>query len=170
MIELLPLLPFILLLLFAAGSDIATMTIPNWVSIAMAALFPAVALALGMPLTQIGMHVLCGAAMLIVCYLMFSASIMGGGDAKLIAAAAVWTGFGALGPFVVWIALTGGVIALALLVTRKWVKPDPARPAFLNRLLKPRGGVPYAVAIMAGGLAVLDSLTLGAPALLAPGG
>lgn len=164
MIDLLPLAPFVLLLLIAAGSDIATMTIPNWVSIAMAALFPVVALALGMPLMQIGLHLLCGAAMLVICYLLFSAKIMGGGDAKLIAAAAIWTGFGALGPFVLWIALVGGLIALVLLITRKWVKPDPARPAFLNRLLKPRGGVPYAVAIMAGGLAVLDTLTIGAAA------
>lgn len=168
MTELLPLLPFVGLLLVAAFTDVTTMQIPNWVSIAMAALFPLAAFTVGMPLAQIGLHVLFGAGVLVLGFVLFQFGVIGGGDAKLIAAAAVWTGLTAFAPFAVWTTLAGGVMALVLLVARKFVKQADTRPAFVNRLLKPRGGVPYGLAIMTGGLMVLSALPLSASALTLP--
>jgi prepilin peptidase CpaA len=168
MLEILPLAAFVALLLIAAGSDVATMTIPNWVSIALAAAFPVAALITGMPLQAIGLHLLFGFLVLAIGFLMFQVGLMGGGDAKLIAAGAVWTGFGAFLPFALGTVVTGGVIALLLLMVRSRVKPAEARPAFVNRLLKPRGGVPYGVAIMVGGLAALSALPFPTHALTLP--
>ena len=37
--------------------------------------------------------------------------LFGGGDAKLLAATAVWTGFGAFPQFLFWTALAGGALA-----------------------------------------------------------
>ncbi|HVZ99420.1 MAG TPA: prepilin peptidase [Caulobacterales bacterium] len=158
MLEALPSALFVVLLLFAACSDVATMKIPNWLSIVLAAAFPLSALATGMPLPAIGLHLAFGFAVLAVGFLMFQFGLMGGGDAKLIAAASVWTGLGAFLPFAAWTMIAGGVMAAVLLFARYRLKPDAARPAFVNRLLKPRGGVPYGVAIMAGGLAALNTL------------
>lgn len=158
MFDLLALAAFSGLLLVAACSDVATMTIPNWVCATLAALFPLAALIAGVPLATIGLHLLWGFAILAIGFLLFQIQIFGGGDAKLIAAAAVWTGFAAFGSFIMWTALAGGVMALVLLVTRKRMKPADTRPAFVNRLLKLRGGVPYGVAIMTGGLMVLNAL------------
>ncbi len=155
MLDALPLAIAASLLLYAAASDVASMTIPNWVSIALAGAFPIVALAQDAPLTLIGLHLGFGVLMLGVGFLLFQAGVFGGGDAKLIAAAAVWTGLGAFTAFALFTTLSGGLLALSLLIARKYAKPDPARPAFLNRLLQPKGGVPYGVAIAIGGLAAL---------------
>lgn len=168
MFELLPLLAFAGLLVFAACSDVATMTIPNWVSIALAALFPIAALITGQPLIVIGIHLAFGLAVLVVCFFLFQANILGGGDAKLIAAAAVWTGGAAFGTFALWTALVGGGLALIMLGVRWRVKPAETRPAFVNRLLKPRGGVPYGVAIAAGGLMALQALPIASASLTMP--
>jgi prepilin peptidase CpaA len=168
MLDMLALGAFSVLLLIAACSDVASMTIPNWVSAALAAAFPLVALITGMPLATIGLHLLCGVAILAIGFLLFQLNIFGGGDAKLIAAAAVWTGFAAFGSFILWTALAGGVLALTLLIARWRIKPADTRPAFVNRLLKVRSGVPYGVAIMTGGLMVLHALPFEASALTLP--
>lgn len=156
MYEALPLALCASLLLLAAASDVATMTIPNWISIVLAAVFPFAAYLSGVGLGAIGVHLAFGAAVLVICFFLFQAGVMGGGDAKLISAAAVWTGLGAFGAFALWTSLAGGLLALALLIARTRVQPAETRPAFLNRLLKPKGGVPYGVAIAIGAIAALD--------------
>ncbi len=168
MVGLLALTAFAGLLIYAACSDIARLTIPNWVSIAMPALFVAAALFAGMPLAQVGAHLLFGAAILAVGFFLFQASIIGGGDAKLLAAAAVWTGFPAFAPFLFWTAAAGGLLALSLLAARHFVKQAATHPAFVNRLLKHQNGVPYGVAIMAGGLMALPALPFVLDPLTAP--
>lgn len=156
------------LLVYAAISDVRTLTIPNWVSIALAGLFPAAALAAGMNVGDIGMHLLFGFAVLAVGFLLFQANIVGGGDAKLLAAAAAWTGSAAILPFLFWTAMAGGLMALALLAARHFVKQAEANPAFLNRLLKTQSGVPYGLAIMAGGLMAIPALPLAPTTLTLP--
>lgn len=167
-LEIMALVVFVGLLAASAWWDVTTMTIPNWVSIALTALFPVFALLNGMPLAQIGMHLAFGAGILVIGFLLFQINIMGGGDAKMIAATAVWTGLGAFAPFIVWMAIFGGVIAMTLLMARKAVRPGATQPAFVNRLLKPRGGVPYGVAILAGGLMALHALPFAATSLTTP--
>jgi len=142
------------------------MKIPNWVSLALTAAFPLAALLLGMPVKEIGLHLAFGFAVLAIGFLLFQFGVLGGGDAKLIAAAAVWTGVAAFGSFALTTVIAGGIMALILLVARARVKPAETRPAFVNRLLKPRGGVPYGVAIMAGGLAALQALPFTSPLTL----
>jgi prepilin peptidase CpaA len=166
--EFLPLAAFAVLLLVAACSDVATMTIPNWVSIALTALFPVAALIAGQPWIAIGAHLLFGFAVLAVSFFLFQAKVLGGGDAKLIAAAAVWTGGAAFGTFAIWTVLVGGLLALTLLIVRWRIKPAETRPAFVNRLLKPRGGVPYGVAIAVGGLMALHALPMASATLTMP--
>jgi prepilin peptidase CpaA len=168
MLEVLALLPFAALLVVAACSDVATMTIPNWMPVALAAVFPIAALAAGLPLGDIGLHILFGVGILALSFLLFQFNVLGGGDAKLIAAAAVWTGASAFGQFALWTAFAGGVLALLLLATRWKLKPSEARPAFVNRLLRVKGGIPYGVAIMAGGLMVLDALPFAQGSLTLP--
>jgi prepilin peptidase CpaA len=158
MFSILALAAFAGLLLYAACSDIARMIIPNWVSIAMSAAFPVAALAHGMPLSEIGMHVLFGAAVLAVGFFLFAANIFGGGDAKLLAATALWTGFAGFWPFIFWTAIAGGLMALVLLTARQFVKQAETNPPFVNHLLQKQNGIPYGVAIMCGGLIAIPTL------------
>lgn len=164
MFEFVALAPFPALLIYAAASDVARLTIANWISIALAALFIPAALVLGVPLAEIGMHLLFGAAVLAVGFFLFQANIIGGGDAKLLAAASVWTGFPAFLPLMFWTALSGGIMALVLIAARRFVKQVETNPPFVNKLLEHKGGIPYGVAIMTGGLMALPSLA----AVLAP--
>ena len=64
--------------------------------------------------------------------------------------------------------MAGGLIALALLMARQQFAPAPVQPEFVNRLLTPKSGVPYGVAIMLGGLMALPSLPFAEHALTLP--
>ena len=55
-------------LIFGALHDVASMTIPNWLSIAFAVLFPVGSLMLGVPLVTIGWHILAGFIALLICF------------------------------------------------------------------------------------------------------
>jgi prepilin peptidase CpaA len=157
MFELFALAAFAGLLVYAACSDMARLIIPNWVSIALAAIFPVAALIAGAPLMDIGLHLLFGFGALVAGFVLFQFNIIGGGDAKLLAAVSVWTGLAAAIPFVVWTALAGGVMALALLTARQLL-PVGTYPAAVDHLLKKQNGIPYGVAIMIGGLLAIPSL------------
>jgi len=76
----------------------------------------------------------------------------GGGDAKLLGAAAVWMDWPELAVFVLVIALCGGVLAVALVIARTAVAWSglKAGSRLWPRALTPREGLPYAVAIAAG--------------------
>ena len=58
MFEMIALAAFAGLVVYAACSDIARLIIPNWVSIALAAIFPVAALITGAPLMGVGLHIL----------------------------------------------------------------------------------------------------------------
>jgi prepilin peptidase CpaA len=143
-------LAFPLLLIYAAWHDVSTMTIPNWVSIVLGVAFIPAALTAGLPLDQIGMHLVFGAIVLVVCAGLFYLNVFGGGDAKVIAAASLWTGLAASAPFVMGMAIAGGVLAAVLIVLRR-MKFEP-KQAWLARLKSPEEGAPYAVAIAIGAL------------------
>jgi prepilin peptidase CpaA len=168
MIEIIALISFAGLLLYAAASDAASLTIPNWISIALATLFPAFALASGASLAVIGLHLLFGFGVLVVGFFLFQANVIGGGDAKFVAATAVWTGFTAFLPFLFWMAVSGGVMALALLAARQFLSQAETNPPFVNRLLKEQNGIPYGVAIMIGGLVSAPAIPILSSVLTLP--
>jgi prepilin peptidase CpaA len=86
---------------------------------------------------------------------MFAFGWIGGGDAKLFAACALWLGWSASLSYLAITGLAGGALAVALLGMRSvWLRPIAARgPAWFNRLATPGAGVPYGVAIAFGALA-----------------
>ena len=146
------------LLIYAACTDVARLIIPNWVSIALAIAFPIFALASGMALEVLGLHLAIGFAMLVLGFFMFQGGIIGGGDAKLLAATATWAGVAALPLFLFWMGISGGVLAIVLAQARKWTPYVEGAPSFVNKLLTHGGGIPYGVAIMCGGLMAIPAL------------
>lgn len=160
MIAILALAAFAGLLIYAACSDIASLTIPNWISLALVALFPVAALAAGLSFTEIGLHLLFGFGVLVVGFFLFQAGVFGGGDAKLFAAASIWSGFTAFWPLISWMVFAGGIMALAILAARQFVPQAETNPPFVNRLLTGKTGIPYGLAIMIGGLAAIPSMAL----------
>jgi prepilin peptidase CpaA len=151
---------FAALLIVAALSDIATMTIPDWVSIVAVVAFPIAAFAAGLSWQQIALHLAIGVLMFLIGFGLFAANVLGGGDVKVFAAASVWSGLAALAPFTLVMAVSGGALAVIVLAARALAKPNDAQPAFVRRLLDPRRGVPYGVAIAIGALAALPQQPL----------
>jgi prepilin peptidase CpaA len=149
------LLLFPALMAFAAASDLFTMTISNRVSLALAAGFLVVAIVSGMGAYDILSHVGAGAALLAVAFGCFAMGWVGGGDAKVAAAAALWFGFGHLVNYLVYASLFGGALTLLLLQFRQWPLPYPfAGQAWLARLHAKESGIPYGIALAIGALMV----------------
>ena len=84
---------FPLCMAVAAFSDLFTMTIPNRVSMILLASFLIVAPLAGLGLVDIGWHLLAGLCVFAVVFVLFAFNTMGGGDAKVLTASAVWFGF-----------------------------------------------------------------------------
>ncbi len=87
------LMVFPLCLAVAAISDLLTMTIPNRVSAILLASFLIVAPLAGLSPQGIALHLMAGLVVFSVCFSLFAMNVMGGGDAKLLTAAAVWFGW-----------------------------------------------------------------------------
>jgi prepilin peptidase CpaA len=149
------LLLFPALMAFAAASDLFTMTISNRVSLALAAGFLALAPFGGMGLYEVAAHLGAGATVLAVAFGCFAMGWIGGGDAKVAAAAALWFGFGHLLDYLLYASLFGGGLTLLLLQFRQWPLPYMfAGQAWLLRLHAKESGIPYGVALAIGALMI----------------
>ena len=140
-------------LLIAAATDLHEFKIPNWISITLFLAYFAAGLGLGAPASVMLEGLLIGAAGFVIGFALFAARIVGGGDAKLLAAVSPWIGLSSLGTFLFNMAFAGGVLAIALIVFRK-TPPLAiyAQAPWIMRLHQKPKDVPYAVAIAAGGL------------------
>jgi prepilin peptidase CpaA len=119
MIEYAALLIFPLAMAYAAFSDLFTMTISNFISVVLLVAFIAVAVAVGMPWQLVGLHLACGAAVLVITFAMFCFGWIGGGDAKLAAATAVWIGWSQLMSYGLIASVFGGLLPMEL----PWLLP-----------------------------------------------
>lgn len=158
---------FPLLVIIAALKDLTRFIIPNWISIALVLAFYPAALAAGAPLQTIGLSTAVGVCALIVGIATFYAGWMGGGDAKLAAACALWMGWPTVLPFLLATALAGGALALILMRMRSNLfRPYLQRgPAWLAQLATVTDA-PYGVAIAIGALIMLPR----SPLVLSLGG
>lgn len=153
MLEAATLIFFPALMIFAAISDLLTMTISNRVSIALTVLFVVMAFACGLGAADILLHLACGAAMLVLTFCLFARGWIGGGDAKLAAATAIWLGFDNIGDYAVSASALGGLLTLIILGLRKWPLPGIIYSRqWAARLLDPGTGIPYGVALASAGL------------------
>jgi len=87
--------------------------------LALVAAYPLAALSDGFSWQQILWSFALEAMMLLAAIVMFTLRIMGGGDGKLLAATALWTGHEHLMAFLLLTALAGGILTIALLLYRR---------------------------------------------------
>lgn len=154
-LDLARLLLFPALMAFAAASDLFTMTISNRVSLMLAAGFLALAVASGMGPTDILLHAGAGAVVLAVAFFCFAMGWIGGGDAKIAAAAGLWFGFAHLMNYLLYASLFGGALTLLLVQFRQWPLPYAlAGQAWLMRLHAKESGIPYGIALAIGALTI----------------
>ncbi|MDQ8727014.1 prepilin peptidase [Bradyrhizobium sp. LHD-71] len=149
------LLIFPALMAFAAVSDFLTMTISNRISLLLIVGFIVLAALGGMSLQAITMHVVAALVVLTFGFTFFAMGWIGGGDAKLAAAAALWFGFEHVTMYLIYSALVGGLLTLLLLQFRQW--PLPASlisQEWAQRLHDRKSGVPYGIALAIGALLI----------------
>lgn len=139
----------------AGSMDLITMTIPNRISLFLVAGFLALAPFVGLTPGQYLAHLVSGGAMLAIGILMFSQGWIGGGDAKLAAATALWLGFDHLVVYLLYASIFGGVLTLAMIRFRLMPLPQAlAEQEWLKRLHRLDGGVPYGIALAAAALLI----------------
>jgi prepilin peptidase CpaA len=145
------------IMIFAAISDLFTLTIPNWLTAALALAFFVAAPFAGLGLREIALHGACGAAMLVVSFVLFARGWIGGGDAKLFAAAALWFGWEQIFNFSLGATLLGGVLTVLILLWRNVPLTLVKCPHWLVRLHDRREGVPYGIALSAAALVIYSN-------------
>src|SRR6476620_3327777 len=149
------LLVFPALMAFAASSDLFTMTISNRVTLALIGGFVAMAFISGMSPSDVLAHAGAAATVLAVTFLFFTRGWIGGGDAKLAAATALWFGFDHLLVYLLYASLFGGALTLLLIQFRAFPLPGfLAGREWVERLHKKDGGVPYGIALAAAALCI----------------
>ena len=140
---------------FAAASDLVSMTISNRVSLALIIGFFLVAFLTGLGWADIGRHLLAGVVVLVVAFGFFSRGWIGGGDAKLAAATALWLGFSHLLEYLLIASIAGGILTLLLLQLRALPIPATfAKQKWIARLHDFETGIPYGIALAIAGLLV----------------
>jgi prepilin peptidase CpaA len=141
--------------LFAAWSDFRGMQIPNIVhAVIVLSFIPAYAAAhyAGVKMfAPPGSHAAAAGLVLAITFGMFAMRALGGGDAKLLSAYALWTAFSGLIFLLFYMALSGAFVALATVVIRKR-KPfkNPRVGGWIARAQAGENGVPYGIPIVIG--------------------
>lgn len=142
-------------MIYAGLMDVMTMKIRNSLVAILAGAFLVLAPLAGFSLQQVGLHLAVAACVLIVAFSLFALGWIGGGDAKLAAAATLWLGPADSLPFLFYTTLLGGVLTLLLLSVRR--VPLPAslyRVAWVMKLHDAKSGVPYGAAMAPAALLV----------------
>jgi prepilin peptidase CpaA len=110
---------FPLCMAITAFSDLFTMTIPNRVSIILIAGFLLIAPFTGLGLVEIGYHLIAGLIVFAIVFALFAFNAMGGGDAKVLTASAIWFGFNpSLINYMANVAFLGGALTILILILR----------------------------------------------------
>lgn len=139
-------------LALAAVSDLLTMTIPNRISAVVLASFFVLAPLIGLSWPDIGMSLVGGLAVFGVCFALFAINVMGGGDAKLLTASAVWFGFNqSLLAYLVTVGYVGGAVTVVFLLLRVSSGSVLAMGIPLPNSLVTAKKIPYGIAIAIAG-------------------
>lgn len=120
----------------------------------------------------VGLALGCALATLVVGLLFQSAGVVGGGDVKLLAAVAAFSGWALFRELLIWTALVGGAVALLVLAYYRALLPllrevassafDFLRFGFARNPVQGEGHkVPYATIIACGSVAAITATRLG---------
>jgi len=133
---------------YAGVKDVATLTISNRLVAVLTIAYAVFAPAAGLGLEAILSSVLVASGVLACTFAFFALGWIGGGDAKLLPVAALWLGVELALPFLVYVAVIGAALTVALLQFRRVPLPIVLKKhAWSNRLHARDAGVPYGAAM-----------------------
>lgn len=142
-------------MLMAAMKDATSMTIPNWISLAVIAGFFLVTPFIWAGWDVFAQHLLVGLTFFVAGFAMFAFGGLGGGDAKLMAATALWWQWDDATIYVLYTTVIGGVLAILLLFGRKFIPESVLTAPWAHHLFRDEKKMPYGLALAAGALLTL---------------
>ncbi len=141
------------LLVYAAIGDFMTMRIPNWLNLSIFLLFFPAAFLAGMPLEQFFWHVLNFVIVLVVGVTLAMTIRFGGGDAKMMAALAIWFSGQKVLLFLAYSGIAGGILAIVMKVWQIVRVEDAVwNDGRLSKRLFKKLDLPYGIAFASGAL------------------
>lgn len=142
-------------MLVAAVKDAMTMTIPNWVSVAVVAAFFVMTPFVWQGWPVFGEHLMIGTGAFVFGFVLFALGWLGGGDAKLLAATSYWWVAPDLALYVFYTTLAGGAMAITILLARRLIPSYMLTSPKLHHIIKEQTHMPYGLALAFGALATL---------------
>ncbi|ANY82585.1 peptidase (plasmid) [Microvirga ossetica] len=153
-----PCLCFVAGVVCAGAADLVTMKIRNGLVLFLLASYVVFAPLSSTGWVDIGWSTIIAAGVLIGMFVMFGFGWIGGGDAKLAAVIVLWLGADHALAYVLYTALFGGILTIALLQFRLLVLPAQCLTVpWIMRLHAPETGVPYGVAIASAALFIFPA-------------
>jgi prepilin peptidase CpaA len=142
-------LVFAVLLIVAAAQDALRLRISNVTVLLVIAAAVAAAVIAGLQI-DLWQNLAVFFVLLVAGTPLFAAGKLGGGDVKLLAAVGLWFSIKSAAWMLIAVLLAGGVLAIVVLALRAFSWSEAARERAV--ILRPKGGIPYGVAIAAGAL------------------
>lgn len=146
---------FAFTMVYAGLTDLTTMKIKNGLVLLFLLAYAVLAPLLGFAMYDIGWSAVVAAAVLVFTFGCFTFGWIGGGDAKLAAVTALWFGVDYTPIYLIYTALMGGALSLAILrfrtITLPGFFPDDS---WIVRLHSQGSGIPYGVAMASAALVV----------------
>ena len=155
------LLTFLIVMIFAgtmltaAAKDATSMTIPNWISLAVIAGFFVVTPFVWQGLDIFTTHLLVGLSFFAAGFVMFALGWLGGGDAKLMAATGLWWQWDEAVIYIFYTTMLGGALAILLVFGRKYIPSRVLTADWAHHLFKDEKKMPYGLALAGGALLTL---------------
>ncbi|WP_409432514.1 prepilin peptidase [Litorimonas sp. RW-G-Af-16] len=148
-------LVFVACMLVAAFKDATTFTIPNWISLAIIAAFIAVVPFTWQGVGVLGEHVLVGLAFFAAGFTMFALGWLGGGDAKMMAATALWWTWPDAVTYIFSTTVVGLGLAVVIILGRNFIPVRVLTSPWTHKIFKEEKNMPYGIALAAGGVITL---------------
>ena len=146
---------FPVMMVFAGLMDIMTMKIRNRLVVALVLGYAVLAPLAGIALDDMGLSLALAGGVFLAGLTLFSMGWIGGGDVKLASATVLWLGAAHVLPYLLYTAMIGGVLTLAVLAFRQVELPVGWNmPEWAERLHSPQAGVPYGAAMAPAALMV----------------
>jgi prepilin peptidase CpaA len=146
---------FPLAMVYAGLMDLVTMKIRNFLVLALGACWLVLAPLAGFSPGEMGTSAAVAGFVFLPAFAFFALGWIGGGDAKLATAAALWLDPEQVLTFFLYAAVLGGVLALVILQLRTRLLPSSfCRVPWIAQLRDPKSGVPYGAAMAPAALLV----------------
>ncbi len=149
-----------LIMLAAALSDFKKLKISNKLCLALVAMFPFYALTADGDVAWL-QHLAVAGVVFSVGFALYTLGMLGGGDVKMLAAAALWAGPKLIATLLIYTTLAGGVLALAFAgaaLLRALLNARRNTQESLQEMPWHKAPVPYGMAIACGGISALVML------------